>query len=202
MQYLEALFSGDGNAIADFEEDGLSVSDTANEHRDEYGRLALLELQQLKCTSKFRIFEPVEEHRAECPYILVICHGAHTHPTTWDFTEFGGNGDSPNLRSRSYLRICRPKPETEVYDGKIESQNNRLRAAYDSKLKAEAQLASLYGTAGSQMQLTRAQNAVSRANEKYHKALTASMESVGSGSGKVGLLLPSKIPSLPSTSEG
>ncbi|KAK6969659.1 hypothetical protein R3P38DRAFT_3497841 [Favolaschia claudopus] len=97
-QYLEALFSGDENMIADFEEDGLSVSDTgtlavcstvanfsikvncSNEHRDENGRVALLELQQLKCKSKFRIFEPVEEQRAECPYILVICHGAHTHP--------------------------------------------------------------------------------------------------------------------------
>ncbi|KAK7015393.1 hypothetical protein R3P38DRAFT_2786885 [Favolaschia claudopus] len=76
-------------------------------------------------------------------------------------------------------------------DGKIEAQNKRIRTAHTSKLKAEAQLASLNWTAGSQMQLTKAQNVLVRANEKFEKALAASMEVVGSGSGKVGLLLPS-----------
>ncbi|KAJ7676899.1 hypothetical protein DFH06DRAFT_976937 [Mycena polygramma] len=98
-QYLEALFSDDVDTIADFEEDGLAVSDSGpvsmcstvsnfsavkvncpNEHRDSNGSLTLLEMQQLKCESKFRIFEPLEEYRVLCPRILVVCHGEHTHP--------------------------------------------------------------------------------------------------------------------------
>ncbi|KAJ7437910.1 hypothetical protein B0H11DRAFT_1884881 [Mycena galericulata] len=98
-QYLEALFLGDVDAIADFEEDGLAVSDSGpvstcsnvsnfssikvnchNEHRDLAGNLVLLEMQHLKCRSKFRIFEPLEEFREQCPRILVVCHGEHTHP--------------------------------------------------------------------------------------------------------------------------
>ncbi|KAJ6453265.1 hypothetical protein DFH09DRAFT_964017 [Mycena vulgaris] len=97
--YLEALFSGDPVSIADFEEDGLSLSATGplavcsslanfssvkvncpNEHRDETGNLALLPMKHLECRSKFRVFEPFEEFRNECSWVLVVCHGAHTHP--------------------------------------------------------------------------------------------------------------------------
>lgn len=34
----------------------------------------------LSCKTKFRIFEPLEEYRQECPYILVTIQGEHPHP--------------------------------------------------------------------------------------------------------------------------
>ncbi|KAJ7795566.1 hypothetical protein B0H14DRAFT_2620857 [Mycena olivaceomarginata] len=61
---------------------------------------------------------------------------------------------------------------------------------HDLKMKAEEQLYTLRGRAGSQAQLERAQKAVERASDGFEKALVASREVVGSGSGKVGLLLP------------
>ena len=37
-------------------------------------------MKHLKCGSKFRIFEPLEEWRIKCPYILVTISGDHLHP--------------------------------------------------------------------------------------------------------------------------
>lgn len=37
-------------------------------------------MAHLKCQSTFSCFEPSEEYRASCPRVLVVCHGAHTHP--------------------------------------------------------------------------------------------------------------------------
>ncbi|KAJ7261654.1 hypothetical protein C8J57DRAFT_1514171 [Mycena rebaudengoi] len=78
-------------------------------------------------------------------------------------------------------------------DAHIENQNKKLRTASDRKLIAEEQLYLLHGHAGSQVQLERAYKAVEWASEGYEKALAASMEVVGTGSGKVGVLLPSGI---------
>jgi hypothetical protein len=75
-------------------------------------------------------------------------------------------------------------------DARIQNKNKRLRAAHDLKMKAEEQLYTLRGRAGSQAQLELAQKAVERASDGFEKALAASREVVGSGSGKVGLLLP------------
>ncbi|KAJ7199711.1 hypothetical protein B0H12DRAFT_1081347 [Mycena haematopus] len=76
-------------------------------------------------------------------------------------------------------------------DARIHNQNKRLRTAHDAKIRADDNLHVLYSSAGSQAQLQRAQNAAERAADGYVKALVASREVVGSGSGKVGLLLPS-----------
>lgn len=37
-------------------------------------------MMNLSCGTKFRIFEPLEEYRQECPYILVTIKGEHPHP--------------------------------------------------------------------------------------------------------------------------
>lgn len=34
----------------------------------------------MSCEAQIRIFEPLEEYRARCPYVLVTSGGLHTHP--------------------------------------------------------------------------------------------------------------------------
>lgn len=34
----------------------------------------------VECKSKFRVYEPWEEFRRECPKIMVVCSGQHDHP--------------------------------------------------------------------------------------------------------------------------
>ncbi|KAJ7257624.1 hypothetical protein C8J57DRAFT_1074290 [Mycena rebaudengoi] len=141
INYLEALFLGDPDTIADFGEDGLALSDkgpfavcstvanfssikvNSNEHRNEDGDLVILEMQRLGCRSKFRIFEPVEECREECPWILVVCHGAHPHPIPLPTKTPPGvrteilellkllNHDLPDLTPRRFLR----HPTTDAF---------------------------------------------------------------------------------------
>ena len=53
---------------------------SASEHRDSNGRLVMAEMKQLSCRSIVRVYEPLEEFRSACPRVLVVCHGAHTHP--------------------------------------------------------------------------------------------------------------------------
>ena len=50
------------------------------EHRDEEGELVTAEMICLECACTFQIFQPTEAFRAQCPNILVICHGDHPHP--------------------------------------------------------------------------------------------------------------------------
>src|ERR1700761_7520688 len=76
-------------------------------------------------------------------------------------------------------------------DTRIKAQNKRLRTACDAKFRAEGHLDVVMYGAGSQIQLDRAAKAVARANDEYEKAAAASADLVGTGSGKVGLLLPS-----------
>lgn len=44
------------------------------------GRLNQAKMVQLPCKSTFRRFEPIEEKRDKCPFVLVIARGVHTHP--------------------------------------------------------------------------------------------------------------------------
>jgi hypothetical protein len=37
-------------------------------------------MMNLSCGTKFRIFEPLEEYRHKCPYILITIKGEHPHP--------------------------------------------------------------------------------------------------------------------------
>ena len=37
-------------------------------------------MHHLKCQSIFWTYEPLEEYHKDCPWILVICFGIHSHP--------------------------------------------------------------------------------------------------------------------------
>ncbi|KAJ7211557.1 hypothetical protein C8J57DRAFT_1097634, partial [Mycena rebaudengoi] len=50
------------------------------DHRARDGKLQQQLMIQMKCASRFRIFEPLPEYRKQCPKVLLICEGAHTHP--------------------------------------------------------------------------------------------------------------------------
>ena len=50
------------------------------EHRDEEGELVTAEMIRLECVCTFWNFQPTEAFQAQCPNILVICHGDHPHP--------------------------------------------------------------------------------------------------------------------------
>ncbi|KAK7026224.1 hypothetical protein R3P38DRAFT_2948380 [Favolaschia claudopus] len=51
-----------------------------HDHRDEEGRLIQPTLVHLPCDTKFVTYEPIEELRQACPYILVVSKGVHEHP--------------------------------------------------------------------------------------------------------------------------
>lgn len=55
-------------------------SSSAIEHHDANGALNQAELERLPCSCTFREYEPLEEYRANCPYVLLVCKGPHTHP--------------------------------------------------------------------------------------------------------------------------
>ncbi|KAF8497998.1 hypothetical protein JB92DRAFT_2817464 [Gautieria morchelliformis] len=50
------------------------------DHRQEDGKLQMMEMDHLPCKSKFTIWTPHEEYRRVCPFVLVVCSGAHCHP--------------------------------------------------------------------------------------------------------------------------
>lgn len=52
----------------------------ASAHRNDEGELVTPELVHLECKSTCRAFEPTEDFRECCPWMLVICHNEHTHP--------------------------------------------------------------------------------------------------------------------------
>ncbi|KAJ7574202.1 hypothetical protein C8J56DRAFT_1065197 [Mycena floridula] len=88
-----------------------------HDHRDEAtGVLQQLPMIQLECGVKFRIFQPLEDYRAQCPYILVTIKGAHFHPVplplktppkfrdiVLDLIDQTGT-DLPDLTARRFLR--------------------------------------------------------------------------------------------------
>ncbi|KAJ7506100.1 hypothetical protein B0H11DRAFT_1707331 [Mycena galericulata] len=50
------------------------------DHRDDEGLLIQPLMQRLECDVKFRVFQPLEEFREACPFVLITSAGAHTHP--------------------------------------------------------------------------------------------------------------------------
>lgn len=57
-----------------------TILSTGSDHRDAAGSIVRAEMVQLPCTSRIRLYEPLEEYRTACPHVLVICQGAHSHP--------------------------------------------------------------------------------------------------------------------------
>ncbi|KAJ6467409.1 hypothetical protein C8R45DRAFT_938748 [Mycena sanguinolenta] len=98
IAYIEAVITGDLEESARIEDEAgdkgygpavecTTVSNFSSQrafcpvpHRNAAGLLVQSLLQHLPCTSKFRVYEPLEEHRSSCPYILLITTDAHTHP--------------------------------------------------------------------------------------------------------------------------
>lgn len=52
----------------------------AFEHRNASGTLENPEMIICPCKVKFRIYEPLPDYRQECPWVLVVCTGEHSHP--------------------------------------------------------------------------------------------------------------------------
>ncbi|KAJ7232408.1 hypothetical protein C8J57DRAFT_1533133 [Mycena rebaudengoi] len=98
IEYLEAIFCGDEQEAAQIEESAFNLgygpltdcSTVANcsqqkaycpfPHRDNKNNLVQPLMKRLPCTSKFRVFEPKQEFRTACPFILIVTHGPHPHP--------------------------------------------------------------------------------------------------------------------------
>jgi hypothetical protein len=57
-----------------------SISLIACNHHDELGQPVIAQMLQLCCSSKFHIFELLEEFHSECPQVPVVCRYPHTHP--------------------------------------------------------------------------------------------------------------------------
>ncbi|KAJ7100549.1 hypothetical protein C8R43DRAFT_1141295 [Mycena crocata] len=87
-----------------------------HDHREEDGRLIQPLLIPLDCEVKFTTFQPTEEFRRICPYILVISRGVHPHPiplpqktppvirrTIFDLLK-RMNDDLPDLTPRRFIR--------------------------------------------------------------------------------------------------
>ena len=52
----------------------------ARDHRDDNNRLIQLKLKHLACNTTYHVYEPLQEYRKSCPWILIISRGVHTHP--------------------------------------------------------------------------------------------------------------------------
>ncbi|KAJ7747876.1 hypothetical protein B0H14DRAFT_2541606 [Mycena olivaceomarginata] len=87
-----------------------------HDHRDDEWHLVQPQLVQLPCDVKFVTYQPIEEFRTACPYILVISSGVHTHPIplpektptrvrqeVFNLLE-SLDGDLPDLTPRRFLR--------------------------------------------------------------------------------------------------
>ncbi|KAF8179521.1 hypothetical protein K438DRAFT_1908313 [Mycena galopus ATCC 62051] len=98
VEYMEAIFCGDEQEAALIEESAFNLgygpltdcSTVANcsqqkaycpfPHRNNENNLVQPLMTRLHCSSKFRVFAPKEEFRADCPFVLLVTHGAHPHP--------------------------------------------------------------------------------------------------------------------------
>lgn len=49
-------------------------------HRDTNDGLVQAVLENLPCSSKFRVYEPEADVRSSCPFVLIVTTGAHPHP--------------------------------------------------------------------------------------------------------------------------
>ncbi|KAJ7112747.1 hypothetical protein C8R43DRAFT_1157399 [Mycena crocata] len=98
LEYIDAVFSGDEREINQIEEavlgfgygplaDCSTVSNCSQQkaycpfpHRDDSAHLVQPLMKRLPCESKFRVFEPKEEYREKCPFVLIVTSGSHPHP--------------------------------------------------------------------------------------------------------------------------
>ncbi|KAJ7020865.1 hypothetical protein C8F04DRAFT_1403338 [Mycena alexandri] len=98
VEYMEAIFCGDEQEALQIEEAAFNLgygplttcTTIANfsqqkaycpfPHRDNNNNLVQPLMEHLECSSKFRVFQPKQEFRAACPFVLIVTHGAHPHP--------------------------------------------------------------------------------------------------------------------------
>ncbi|KAJ6467649.1 hypothetical protein C8R47DRAFT_1303282 [Mycena vitilis] len=98
LQYIEAVITGDEQEAAQIEDavfshgygplaDCSTVTNCSQQkaycpfpHRDGTANLAQPIMKRLGCSSKFRVFEPKQEARRACPFVLIVTSGAHPHP--------------------------------------------------------------------------------------------------------------------------
>lgn len=74
-------------------------------------------------------------------------------------------------------------------DAQIDGHNKKLKTSHDAKLSAQNRFETALSQ-GNPAQIERASKAMERAKSTYSKTIAASLDAVGSGSGKVGILLP------------
>lgn len=79
-------------------------------------------------------------------------------------------------------------------DNKIEDQNKKVQAAHNTLIKSKEKVDNLTAAAGNSTtpsnMLSRATKSLEKSNEAFEKAVGGAMSLVGTGSGKVPLLLP------------
>ncbi|KAF8152705.1 hypothetical protein K438DRAFT_2079307 [Mycena galopus ATCC 62051] len=98
IDYIEAVLTGDLEEAARIEDaaqelgygprlECTTVSNCSSQkaycpvpHCDSNGALVQPVLDRLPCSSKFRVYQPVEEVRESCPFILIVTTGDHPHP--------------------------------------------------------------------------------------------------------------------------
>ncbi|KAF8058596.1 hypothetical protein FPV67DRAFT_1428067 [Lyophyllum atratum] len=136
INYIEAILNNDleeasrieESALGNMERGPLATCSTVtncsqqklfcpNVHRDENDQLIQPELEHLRCKCKYTKYEPLEEYRAICPYVLITCRRPHRHPiplpikTPQDpraqilkLLESTKEADLPDLTPRSFMR--------------------------------------------------------------------------------------------------
>ncbi|KAK0472568.1 hypothetical protein EDD18DRAFT_1093925 [Armillaria luteobubalina] len=98
IDYIEAIFTEDRTEAQRIEESALSLGygplaecttvtnvsakrvNCPFAHRDENGHLYQPEMKRISCDVRFSLYEPLEEFRISCPYVLVTIKGIHKHP--------------------------------------------------------------------------------------------------------------------------
>ncbi|KAJ6528892.1 hypothetical protein B0H19DRAFT_1083230 [Mycena capillaripes] len=84
LKYIQAVLNEDQDEVTIIEEAAFDLGygplTESFDHRYESGNLKQSLMQRLECSVKFRVFEPLEEYRHACPYILITSSGLHTHP--------------------------------------------------------------------------------------------------------------------------
>lgn len=85
-------------------------------------------------------------------------------------------------------------------DDAIERHNKRLKKSHNFKVAADTRLQSIQDQPTNPAGIEKALQTKARADIAYARATTASLQIIGSGSGKVPILLPSDIVSQRSSS--
>ncbi|KAF6760962.1 hypothetical protein DFP72DRAFT_804707 [Ephemerocybe angulata] len=99
LNYLRALFNNDRSTLQYIEDELATFHNlgplapctfTMNcssvrthcpfPHRDSDGKLVMAPMLRITCDVKIRVYRPIVESRPQCPRILVVSDGVHTHP--------------------------------------------------------------------------------------------------------------------------